>query len=142
MHWVLLFVMAPPWVIDSGYGFDQQTQIEIPRPKLYVTTATFNCPPCDRLKRDRKAGKLNQFEFPRYTDTQEYYPPWDGMQSYPAIRFRDTDGQWKVIYGYSEDIRKHLIRRLVDQQPEPPPQQPKPPPINHGPVSIRPSRSQ
>lgn len=117
MHWVLLFVMSPPWVIDSGYGFDQQVQVEIHRPKLYVTTATFNCPPCDRLKQDRKDGKLDKFEFPPCSPTQEYYPPWNGMRSYPAIRFQEPDGSWKVIYGYNEAIRKQLIERLIPPGP-------------------------
>lgn len=32
------------------------------RPKLWVTYADFNCPPCDQLKADIAAGKLDEFQ--------------------------------------------------------------------------------
>ncbi|TXH13896.1 MAG: hypothetical protein E6R03_10450 [Hyphomicrobiaceae bacterium] len=88
------------------------------RPKLYVTSAKFHCPPCRLLESDRKAGRLNQFEFPKYNGTDDSFPVWNGFVSYPAIRFQEPDGSWKVIYGYNEAIRQQLIQRLIpDQQP-------------------------
>lgn len=87
------------------------------KPKLYITSAQFNCPPCRHLKRDREAGKLDQFEFPKYNGTEDSFPVWKGFVSYPAIRFQDPDGSWKVIYGYNEAIRKQLIERLIPKGP-------------------------
>lgn len=88
----------------------------VAKPKLYVTSAKFYCQPCRKLEADRKAGKLNQFEFAKYNGTDDSFPVWKGFVSYPAIRFQEPDGSWKVIYGYNEAIRKQLIERLIPQQ--------------------------
>jgi len=62
--------------------------------RLYVSCAD-NCPPCNRLKADVDAGKFSGFEV-------IYEADFDGLKSYPAIRFREPSSHtgWRVRYGY------------------------------------------
>jgi endonuclease YncB( thermonuclease family) len=58
--------------------------------------------------RDVDDGKLDGF-------TLTKVPPFEGMKSYPAIRFADPDSDtgWSVVYGYDEDTRLWLRSKLL-----------------------------
>jgi hypothetical protein len=67
--------------------------VSAPAVSLHVTYADFHCPPCDALK-----AAVNRGEFAGFAIIESQ--PFPGLKSYPAIRFQDASGQWKVIYGF------------------------------------------
>lgn len=78
--------------------------------RLYVTSADkapepFYCPPCERLAADNEAGKFVGFAVVE----SDWF---EGLKRYPAIRFQDPTGQWKVLYGY-DDSTVDTLRRLT-----------------------------
>jgi hypothetical protein len=77
-------------------------QETVKKPVLYVTSATFNCPPCKRLEADIEAGFFEGIEIRKA-------PAWPGMKGYPSIRFRDQQGKWKSVTGYDAEIRVFLL---------------------------------
>jgi hypothetical protein len=77
---------------------------------LFVCS-TANCSPCKRLWRDVDDGKLDGFDVRKA-------PPFDGLKSYPAIRFKnpDSDTGWSVVYGYDEETRLWLRAKLLGEK--------------------------
>jgi len=81
------------------------------RPTLCITYADFNCPPCERLKADIAAGKLDAFAI-------TYDPAGQGLDNLrPAIRFeRATSATgYAVMYGYNDAILSFLKAELLPQ---------------------------
>ena len=78
--------------------------------ELFVCS-TASCAPCKRMWRDVDDGKLDGFVFTKV-------PPFDGMESYPAIRFQDTESNtgWAVVYGYDEATRQYLRTKLLGEK--------------------------
>ena len=78
--------------------------------ELFVCS-TASCAPCKRMWRDVDDGKLDGFVFTKV-------PPFDGMESYPAIRFQDTESNtgWAVVYGYDEATRQYLQAKLLGEK--------------------------
>lgn len=76
---------------------------------LIVTYASFNCHPCERLKKDIAAGKFDGFEI---TVDNEWKP-----KSYPAIRYPwKTDTGWAVEYGYDAGMADRLRAKLMPKK--------------------------
>jgi len=75
--------------------------------RLYVSFAN-NCPPCNRLKADVDAGKFSGFDV-------IYEADFDGLKSYPAIRFREPSSPtgWRVRYGYDASQLQWLRDTLL-----------------------------
>lgn len=71
--------------------------------RLFVTHAPFPCPPCNRLKRAVRDGLFDGFEV---VDSGGF----DGLRSYPAIRFETASSQtgWGVLYGYDDNTIQAL----------------------------------
>ena len=67
--------------------------VSAPAVRLYVTYADFHCPPCERLREAVKRGDFAGFEV---IESESFA----GQKSYPATRYQNRDGQWKVRYGY------------------------------------------
>lgn len=112
---LLCAILAGPVTAQEIKVTVQEFRVTVQKPKIYVTVAdSFPCPPCEKLKKDRADGKLNQFDFPRYSVNQDYHPPFKGLRSYPAIRFRDRSGSWKVVYGYDASVVQRLRVELID----------------------------
>jgi len=83
------------------------------KPKLWITYADFNCPPCDRLRADIASGRLDEFTI--------VVASGDGIDgSRPAIRFLSPTSQtgYAVQYGYSETMLRWLKSNLLDVQAE------------------------
>jgi hypothetical protein len=78
--------------------------VSVPAVRLYVTSSE-SCPPCVRLWKAVENGKFSGFDVQHSTD-------FEGLRSYPAIRFQDPQGQWKVLYGY-DDTTVETLRRLT-----------------------------
>jgi len=72
--------------------------------RLFVTSSE-SCAPCVRLWKAVKNGEFSGFDVRHSTN-------FEGLRSYPAIRFQDSQGQWKVIYGY-DDTTVETLRRLT-----------------------------
>jgi hypothetical protein len=70
--------------------------VSAPAVRLYVTYADFHCPPCERLREAVGRGDFAGFEV---IESESFA----GQKSYPATRYQNRDGQWKVRYGY--DVR-------------------------------------
>ncbi len=120
MRFMLLFaILAGPATAQEINVTVQEFRVTVQKPKIYVTLAEshvppFPCLPCENLKKDRAEGKLDQFQFQRYSENQEYHPPFKGIRSYPAIRFLDRNGVWKVVYGYDASVLQRLRVELID----------------------------
>ena len=78
--------------------------------ELFVCS-TASCAPCKRMWRDVDDGKLDGFIVSKA-------PSFDGMKSYPAIRFRDPSSNtgWAVVYGYDEATRQYLRAKLLGEK--------------------------
>ena len=78
--------------------------------ELFVCS-TASCAPCKRMWRDVDDGKLDGFVLTKVA-------PFDGMKSYPAIRFQDTESNtgWSVVYGYDEATRQYLRAKLLGEK--------------------------
>lgn len=63
--------------------------------RLYVTSSE-SCEPCVRLWKAVEAGEFDGFDVRKSSD-------FKGLESYPATRFKDTKGQWRVIYGFNDN---------------------------------------
>ena len=84
--------------------------VEASAVELFVCS-TASCAPCKRMWRDVDDGKLEGFSLTKV-------PPFDGMKSYPAIRFADPDSDtgWSVVYGYDEATRLWLRAKLLGEK--------------------------
>jgi hypothetical protein len=78
--------------------------------RLFVTCAPFHCPPCNRLKRAVRDGLFDGFEV---VDSGGF----DGLKSYPAIRFETANSAtgWGVLYGY-DDSTIGKLRELTAKE--------------------------
>lgn len=79
------------------------------RPKLWITYADFNCPPCEKLKADIAAGKLAGFQI-------LYDAEGKGLRnSRPAIRFESETSStgYAVVYGYTDTILAWLKSKFL-----------------------------
>jgi hypothetical protein len=76
--------------------------------KLYVTHATFNCPPCRAFDAAVDRGDLANFDVVKSDG-------FDGLQLYPAIRFKSATSPtgWAVRYGWSAEQLAWLKRNLL-----------------------------
>ena len=79
------------------------------RPKLWVTYADFNCPPCEKLKADVAAGKFDEFNV--IVDAGE------GLKTArPAIRFAwpSSATGYAVLYEYGPNTLAWLKSNLLE----------------------------
>jgi hypothetical protein len=100
--------VAPP-VVTEDKPPQQTASVEDDRPKLWVTYADFNCPPCERLKADVAAGKLDEFHV--IVDAGE------GLKTArPAIRFRwpSSATGYAVLYEWGPSTLTWLKRNLLE----------------------------
>ena len=98
-------------VVNESRGSSPGSQpVAVPAVELFVCS-TASCAPCKRMWRDVDDGKLDGFLL---TKVQ----PFDGMKSYPAIRFADPDSNtgWSVVYGYDEQTRQYLRAKLLGEK--------------------------
>jgi len=77
---------------------------------IWVTNAPFHCPPCERLRRDFEAGKLDGFDV-HFIDDPNYSP-----RSYPAIRFRwpSSPTGYGVRHGWDAGQLAWLRQNLLE----------------------------
>lgn len=75
---------------------DSQNTPSVPRSapavRLFVTSSE-SCRPCIELWEAVDRGEFAGFDVKKSGE-------FEGVKSYPAIRFQNPDGQWKVLYGY------------------------------------------
>jgi hypothetical protein len=97
-------------VNDSHAAIPGPQPVAVSAVELFVCS-TASCAPCKRLWRDVDDGKLDGFVLTKVA-------PFDGMKSYPAIRFADTDSEtgWSVVYGYDEQTRQYLRAKLLGEK--------------------------
>ena len=98
-------------VVNESRGSSPGSQpVAVSAVELFVCS-TASCAPCKRMWRDVDDGKLDGFVFTKV-------PPFDGMESYPAIRFQDTESNtgWAVVYGYDEATRQYLRTKLLGEK--------------------------
>jgi hypothetical protein len=86
---------------------------------LFVNT-TFGCAPCERLKADHAAGKLEGFDV-KFLPTGESF---EGQKVNPAIRYRSTASKtgWAVRYGYDSNqlqwLKDNLLPKITKKTTE------------------------
>jgi len=97
-------------VNDSRGSSPGSQPVAVSAVELFVCS-TASCAPCKRMWRDVDDGKLGGFVLTKVA-------PFDGMKSYPAIRFADTDSNtgWSVVYGYDEQTRQYLRAKLLGEK--------------------------
>lgn len=98
-------------VVNESRGSSPGSQpVAVPAVELFVCS-TASCAPCKRMWRDVDDGKLDGFVLTKVA-------PFDGMKSYPAIRFADTESNtgWSVVYGYDEQTRQYLRAKLLGEK--------------------------
>ncbi len=97
-------------VNDSHASSPGMQPVAVSAVELFVCS-TASCAPCKRMWRDVDDGKLDGFLVTKV-------PAFDGLKSYPAIRFAnlDSDTGWSVVYGYDEDTRLWLRARLLGEK--------------------------
>jgi hypothetical protein len=81
---------SPPEVASELSAASTSRSSDVP---LFVTYADFYCPPCERLREAVERGDFAGFAV-------RESGPFDGQKSFPAIRYQDREGAWKVRYGY------------------------------------------
>jgi len=82
--------------------------VSAPAVRLYVTSSE-NCRPCVQLWEAVDRGDFYGFDVKKSED-------FEGIKSYPAIRFQDPDGGWKVLYGYDGNTVDALRRLTTTKQ--------------------------
>jgi hypothetical protein len=100
--------VAPP-VVAEDKPAQMPVSVDDDRPKLWVTYADFNCPPCERLKADVAAGKLDEFHV--IVDAGE------GLKTArPAIRFAwpSSATGYAVLYEYAPSTLAWLRANLLE----------------------------
>ena len=77
-----------------------------------LVSSTAGCAPCARLWRDVDAGLFAGFDVQKSGD-------FDGLKSYPAIRYEDASSAtgWAVVYGY-DAAQLRLLKKLLPQTSE------------------------
>ena len=72
-----------------------------------LVSSTAGCAPCARLWRDVDAGLFDGFAVEKSAD-------FDGLKSYPAIRYEDASSAtgWAVVYGYDAAQLRSLKKLL------------------------------
>jgi len=107
--------MLPPWTItdrpSGGFVVTERAEVAVEtpddRPVMYVTTASFPCAPCERLKRDIEAGLFEGIEIRKASS-------WPSMKGYPSVRFRNsTKTGWLSVSGYDNSTRLFLLKTLL-----------------------------
>jgi hypothetical protein len=75
-----------------------------------LVSSTAGCAPCARLWRDVDAGLFDGFAVEKSGD-------FDGLKSYPAIRYEDAASAtgWAVVYGYDAAQLQSLKNKLLPQ---------------------------
>ncbi len=78
-----------------------------------LVSSTAGCAPCARLWRDVDAGLFEGFAVEKSGD-------FDGLKSYPAIRYEDAASAtgWAVVYGYDAAQLRSLKKKLLPQTTE------------------------
>ena len=73
-----------------------------------LVSSTAGCAPCARLWRDVDAGLFDGFAVEKSAD-------FDGLKSYPAIRYEDASSAtgWAVVYGYDAKQLAFLKNKLL-----------------------------
>lgn len=101
--------VAPP-VITEEKPPQMPASVDDSRPKLWVTYAAFNCPPCEKLKGDIKSGKLDEFNV-------TVDPAGVGLKTArPAIRFAwpSSATGYAVLYEYGPGTLAWLRANLLE----------------------------
>jgi hypothetical protein len=72
-----------------------------------LVSSTAGCAPCAKLWRDVDAGLFDGFAVEKSGD-------FDGLKSYPAIRYEDASSAtgWAVVYGY-DAAQLRLLKKLL-----------------------------
>jgi len=81
---------GPPEVASELSAASTSRSSDVP---LFVTYADFYCPPCEQLREAVERGDFAGFAV---AETG----PFEGQKSFPAVRYQDWNGTWKVRYGY------------------------------------------
>jgi hypothetical protein len=81
---------SPPEVASELSAASTSRSSDVP---LFVTYADFHCPPCERLREAIERGDFAGFAVAKSG-------PFEGQKSFPAVRYQDRSGTWKVRYGY------------------------------------------
>jgi hypothetical protein len=84
---------SPPEVASELSAASTSRSSDVP---LFVTYAKFYCPPCEQLREAIERGEFAGFAVAESG-------PFEGQKSFPAVRYQDRNGTWKVRYGY--DVR-------------------------------------
>ena len=97
---------SPPEVASELSASSTSRSSDVP---LFVTYADFHCPPCEQLKAAIQRGDFAGFAIAESG-------PFDGQKSFPAVRYQDRNGTWKVRYGYDARLPQWIKSDLSGQQ--------------------------
>jgi hypothetical protein len=81
---------SPPEVASELSAASTSRSSDVP---LFVSYADFHCPPCERLREAIQRGDFAGFAVIESG-------PFAGQKAFPAVRYQDRNGTWKVRYGY------------------------------------------
>jgi len=81
---------GPPEVASELSAASTSRSSDVP---LFVTYADFYCPPCEQLR-----DAIHRGDFAGFAVAES--GPFAGQKSFPAVRYQDREGTWKVRYGY------------------------------------------
>ena len=92
---------------DANDSHSAQHQADSVAVVRLLVSSTAGCAPCARLWRDVDAGLFDGFVVEKSGD-------FDGLKSYPAIRYEDASSAtgWAVVYGYDAAQLRSLKKLL------------------------------
>ena len=92
---------------DANDSHSAQHQADSVAVVRLLVSSTAGCAPCARLWRDVDAGLFDGFAVEKSGD-------FDGLKSYPAIRYEDATSAtgWAVVYGY-DAAQLRLLKKLL-----------------------------
>ena len=92
---------------DANDSHSAQHQADSVAVVRLLVSSTAGCAPCARLWRDVDAGLFEGFAVEKSGD-------FDGLKSYPAIRYEDASSAtgWAVVYGYDAAQLRSLKKLL------------------------------
>jgi len=98
---------------DANDSHSAQHQADSVAVVRLLVSSTAGCAPCARLWRDVDAGLFAGFAVEKSGD-------FDGLKSYPAIRYEDASSAtgWAVVYGYDAKQLQSLKKKLLPQTTE------------------------
>jgi hypothetical protein len=93
---------------DANDSHSAQHQADSVAVVRLLVSSTAGCAPCAKLWRDVDAGLFEGFAVEKSGD-------FDGLKSYPAIRYEDASSAtgWAVVYGYDAAQLRLLKKKLL-----------------------------